>query len=322
MPDAVPRSRLDSLSMRLALLWARLRLPRAHRLLRSLGVMDNRLWTGEGTRICRGCWHGYRMCLELSDYHQRGAYFFAGLLDASVDLCILHSLAPGDTFIDVGANIGMTALLAAHAVGPGGKVIAFEPNPDVYERLLWHIRENALGQVDARQCALSDREGVLQLTVPPTMNTGAATLGALPARHRGRIGAVYEVPVHIGDEALGPLGGAPVFIKLDVEGHEPFALRGLERTIREHQPAILLECNVEMLPQNGTSVDELFSMLSALGYQRLTLRIHWNRLARRWRLSLHPMSAAWRPMRTDNILFWKEGGTHAARLAGLVQASD
>jgi FkbM family methyltransferase len=310
------KSRLDSLPMRLALCWSRLRLPRAHRILRSLGVWDNRLWQGEPPRICRGCYHGYRMRLDISDYHQRGAYFYSGLLDASVDLCILHALSAGDTFIDVGANIGMMTMLAAHAVGPEGRIIAFEPNPDVYERLLWHISENRLAQVRPHQLALSDHDAIMQLTVPPTGNTGAATLGALPARHQGRIGATYEVAVRVGDEVLAEesLTDAPLFIKLDVEGHEVAALRGLRDTIRKHRPAVLLESNVEMLPQNRTSVQELFGLLVDVGYEPYALRIRWNRLMRRWQLQLHAMGVHWHPARTENVLFLRPGEVHARRL--------
>jgi FkbM family methyltransferase len=310
--------------MRLALCWSRLRLPRAHRVLRSMGVWDNRQWQGEPARICRGCYHGYRMRLEMSDYHQRGAYFYSGLLDASVDLCILHALGAGDTFIDIGANIGMMTMLAARAVGPRGRIIAFEPNPDVYERLLWHISENRLGQVRPHQLALSDHDATMQLSVPPTGNTGAATLGALPARHQGRIGATYEVPVRIGDEVMGgeSLPDAPLFIKIDVEGHEVAALRGLRGTIERHRPAILLESNVEMLPQNGTSVNELFALLVDVGYEPFALRITWSRLMRRWQLQLHPMGAAWRPARTENVLFLHPAEVHARRLSRFIAQSS
>src|SRR4051812_28375689 len=125
MPHAA--ARIDALPMRLVRLWTRLRLPRAHRLLRSAGVWDPARWRGEPTRHCRGARHGYRIALDISDFHQRGTFFYGQSLDPDVQLCILACLRTGDTFIDVGANIGMHALLAAWAVGPRGRVVAFEP---------------------------------------------------------------------------------------------------------------------------------------------------------------------------------------------------
>ncbi len=312
-----PRSpRIDSLPMRLARWWTRWRLPRAQRLLAAAGVWDDSLWRGEPVRICRGRWHNYHLRLDTSDYHQRGAYFYGRLLDMHAQLCILTALRPGDTFLDVGANIGALSMLAAHAVGPRGRVIAVEPNPDVYEQLLWHLSENRLTQVDANRIALSDREATMRLAVPIAGNTGAATLGALPSRHGERTD-IHEVPARTGDDVFPSLPDAPLFIKLDIEGHEPAALRGLARTIRAHNPAILLECNVEMLPANGTSVRELFELLAGFAYEPFALTITWSRLTRDWRLHVHPMPTTWRPVRTQNVLFLKPDGLHAGRLASL-----
>jgi FkbM family methyltransferase len=260
------------------------------------------------------------MRLDTSNYHQRGAFFYGRMLDIQVQLCMLAALRAGDTCIDVGANIGLLSMLAAYAVGPQGSVVAFEPNPDVHEHLLWHLSENTLKHVRTHRLALSDREAVLRLTVPPTGNTGAATLGALPARHGGRIGAAYEVRVGIGDEVLGILPPAPMLIKLDVEGHEAAALRGLCRTVQSHRPAILLECNPEMLPANGSSVPELLELLAGWGYVPHTMGVVWSRLAREWRLRLRRVPESWRPTRTENVLFLSPDGVHAGRLRRYIQS--
>ncbi len=316
MPSTVALA--DTPRMRLLWWWTRLRLPGAQKLLRSAGVWDQKLWRGQPLRTCRGRWHGYRLQLDTGDFHQRGAYFYARSLDVDVQLCIRAALRPGDTFIDVGANIGLLSMLAAHRVGPRGRVIAFEPNPDVYERFLWHLRRNKLVQIEPHRLALSDHEAVMRLIVPPTGNTGAGSLGTLPARHGGRIGAEYDVPVQSGDPLLADLPASPVFLKLDVEGHEPAALRGLSRTVEHHAPAILVESNVEMLPANGTSVDELFGLLESWGYEPYALSNTWSRFGREWRLHLHRMEARWRPERTVNALFLKRDGIHAKRLAHVI----
>lgn len=310
--------RIDSPTARFVRLWTRLRLPRAQSLLRRAGVWNQPLWVNEPRRVCRGRWHGYRMALDASDFHQRGAYFYGHSLDPDVQLCVLSCLRPGDTCIDVGANIGLISMLAAHAVGPRGVVLSFEPNPDIYERLLWHISENALSQVWPQRLALSDRDAALTLTVPPTGNTGAASLGSLPARHGGRVGKVYDVPVRIGDEVVGPLPDAPMLIKLDVEGHETAALRGLRRTIAAHRPAILLESNVEMLPANGSGVEELFALLAEMGYEAFGPSVVWGRWSREWRLRLNRVPRTWRPGRTQNVLFLRADGVYRERLTHLI----
>lgn len=317
----MPTPRIDTIQMRVLRWWARLRLPRTPRMLERAGVWKQPLWKGSPVRACRGRWHGYRMRLDTSDYHQRGAYFYGRLLDVPVQLCMRSALQPGDTVIDVGANIGMLSMLAAHAVGRGGRVISFEPNPDVYDRLLWHLSENGLKQVVPNRMALGDRNSTLELKVPATGNTGAGTLGVLPARHGGKVGAAYEVPVRVGDEVLKDLPNAPMLVKLDVEGFETAAIRGLAETIRLHVPAILLESNVEMLPAAGTSVAELFELLAGMQYEPYALVVSWRRWGRDWRLSLRPMPSSWRPVRTQNVLFLNRSGPHLARLARLIDAA-
>jgi hypothetical protein len=107
-------------------------------------------------------------------------------------------------------------------------------------------------------------------------------------------------------------------IRLDVEGHEAAALRGLCRTVQSHRPAILLEFNPEVLPANGSSVPELLELLAGWGYVPHTMGVVWSRLAREWRLRRVPES--WRPTRTGNVLFFSPDGVHAVRLRRYIQS--
>jgi hypothetical protein len=68
-------------------------------------------------------------------------------------------LRPGATFVDVGANVGFYAILAAHAVGRSGRVIAFEPNADNLKPLLLNRLVNDVPQIDVLPFAVSDEQG-------------------------------------------------------------------------------------------------------------------------------------------------------------------
>lgn len=315
--EATPR--IDRIDVRLAAWWARRSMPLTAKVLRRLGAWENERWRNGGLRECRGVWHGYRMRLDSRDYHQRGAWFYGRLLDVHVQLAMRALLRPGDFFVDAGANIGMLTMLAARLVGPAGRVVAVEPNPVVFDELRWHVTENVLDMVQLHCVALSDHNGSMRLTLPPTGNTGAATLGRLPSRHGGREGGHYEVPVRRGDELLAGIG-APSLIKLDVEGHETAALRGLARTLESARPAIVAEVNNEMLPANGTSVEELFGLLQESGYEAFGLTIDWRRWARRWDLGLLPVTRSWRPSRTENVLFLHNDDERAGELARRLKA--
>ena len=153
----------------------------------------------------------------------------SGIFDLCVSEVLFRLVSPGDLAVDVGANLGyMTSLMAPRA-GPRGRVVAFEPHPDVYPLLernaesWWEIRENA--PIDIRAVALSSRPGTGQLLASDEFNTnmGVAFLGepgteglpvALDTLDRSFAGA------HIG------------VLKIDVEGHELEVLRGAHSLLR------------------------------------------------------------------------------------------
>lgn len=319
--------RLTSPKYRLLRWWARLDLPRTRELLRDADVWKDPLWKEHPDALCKGRWHGYTIKVDVSHYHQRGVYFHGRLFDVPLQLAIIEALRPGDLHLDGGAHVGMTAMLAAYRVGKQGRVLAFEPNPDIYARLRWHVETNALTQIETFPFALSDHDDTATLVVPSTGNTGAATLGKLPARLTGGpkrgVGAAYDVALRRGDEVLDALhldANAPMFIKLDVEGHEVALLMGMHETLKARRPAVLLECNVEMLPQNGSSVDALFGIFEGLGYQAYWLDATWSRVRRRFRLVIGMKKKGWRPAKTVNVLFMMPEGVHEERLRAFVKA--
>jgi FkbM family methyltransferase len=311
------RPRIDTVAVRLAAWWARRNLPRAPHLLRRMGVWDDEVWRDGGVRECRGGLHGYRMRLDTRDYHQRGAFFFGRLLDMDLQLLVAALLRKGETFIDVGANIGMVTMLAARLVGTDGHVIAIEPNPDVFEELTWHVQSNGLDRVAAQRVALGKETALESLSVPMD-NPGGGTLGTLPMDGRSGGKGVHEVLVKRGDDVFQDLKG-PVVIKLDVEGHEAAALRGLARTIEAVRPALIVESNADMLRANGSSVAELFETLAGFGYRPLAVSVSWKRWSRRWVLAVHRMPVSWRPTRTQNVLFLRTDGEHESRVQGLIR---
>ena len=163
-----------------------------------------------------------------------------GLFDLTVTEALLRLADPGELAADVGANVGYMACVLADAVGSQGRVIAFEPHPEIFAELA----ANTLGLgVEAKQAAVSDRAGVVRLHIPEAFvgNRGIASLEAL-----GDASEDVEVDAVSLDEVLA--GERPVGVmKIDIEGHELAALRGAENLLRggrirdivfeEHNPA-------------------------------------------------------------------------------------
>ncbi len=152
-----------------------------------------------------------------------------GLYDLVVTECLLRLTARGDAALDVGANIGFTARIMAHAVGEGGSVTAFEPHPDLFSDLVLNI---AGTKVCAINSAVSDRPGKAVLRIPAAFayNRGIATMESVETEGTDEIGITMVTL----DQTVGPTAAIGM-MKLDVEGHELAVLNAAKRLIAEHR---------------------------------------------------------------------------------------
>jgi FkbM family methyltransferase len=134
---------------------------------------------------------------------------------------------PGMRAVDIGANIGLYTILLAELVGTAGRVYAFEPDPILFDAALKNIRRNLSGRgVQAYNLALGSNPGHAIL-YRSAFNSGDNRLTPSPT-HRG------HVPTEVGrlDDILE---GEPIdWIKIDVQGWELEALRGMNRTLKEN----------------------------------------------------------------------------------------
>ncbi|CAA9352054.1 MAG: hypothetical protein AVDCRST_MAG68-3732 [uncultured Gemmatimonadetes bacterium] len=163
-------------------------------------------------------------------------------------------LAPGDGFVDVGANVGVYALLAASRVGPTGRVVCFEPGRQPLRRLRENLELNGLDNVEVLPFAVSDRAGTIRF------DTAAGTTG-----HMASGGGATEEATSVRLDDVLP-EGAWAMGKMDIEGAEPLALRGAERHLAEMNPPVwLVEVN-GCLRRYGFTEAQLWAWLGERGW--------------------------------------------------------
>lgn len=213
------------------------------------------------------------MRLDLSDWSDRRAYFLGEYYQRDLSELLRRIVAPGDRFIDIGANIGLVTMLAAARVGPGGKVLSFEPNPGALARLREHVAINGLKQVQIHDVALGEASGHAELYVARE-HTGKGTLTA-------DAGPGQRVLVRLvqGDELVKPAAVATI-LKIDVEGYELKALRGFERLLREQDAIVIAEVTDFMLRRVGDSAAALHTYLERLGYESYSFQLIQKRCGR------------------------------------------
>lgn len=175
-------------------------------------------------------------------------------------------MRPGDTFVDVGANIGLYAVSAARWVGSRGVVYAFEPNFKSFQRLRENIRRNGLTNVRCFKLALVDAVGVEALRVP---TTGYDAWSSLSVPDCDAPSSIEEVDTTTWDAFVaghGPLGHVSL-MKIDIEGAEARFIQGARDFLSDRcAPVLLIEFNERALRSSGSSASHLAEGLRKLGY--------------------------------------------------------
>jgi FkbM family methyltransferase len=186
-----------------------------------------------------------------------------GVRDTDIEL-MKRLLAPGDVFIDGGANVGLFTLAAAGRVGRSGKVIAFEPAREVRLRLTENVALNRLVQVEIVPFALSAAPG--EATFRSFDIAGAGLNHLSPVDGEG--GQVESVTLTTLDTAVSPTDRRRLrLVKLDLEGAEHAALRGASDILREVRPDIIVEIEGTHLARLGSSVRDVADLLRGHGYR-------------------------------------------------------
>lgn len=172
-------------------------------------------------------------------------------------------LQPEMVFVDIGANVGEFTLAAAKLL-PHGRVLSFEPHPNIYSYLGRSVELNNFSNVKLYNLALGKEDGALELYGPSDEhNEGMYSLikGAV------RSEVVTTVPIQTLDqvverESLDRLD----FIKIDVEGAELFVLQGGAITLERYKPALLIEFSESTFREAGYKASELKKFLDGYGY--------------------------------------------------------
>jgi FkbM family methyltransferase len=150
---------------------------------------------------------------------------------------------PGDTILDIGANIGSHTLPLAQLVGSQGRVFAFEPTRFAYHKLLENMELNPelKGRISAQQILLTAPS---QKGIPPALFASWPLTGSseVDPQHKGRRMPTSGADAKTLDEIASQQDMDRLkLIKLDVDGHESFVLSGAIETLKRHRPDVLLE---------------------------------------------------------------------------------
>ena len=189
-----------------------------------------------------------------------------GIFDLVVCEAICRLLDHSEVAVDVGANIGQMTSLMRYQAGKGGRVIAFEPHPELFSELRHNIEvlqsADSAAPVDLHNFALSDAAGVSFLEVGPawSFNRGTPKLVATDGDGSGRTVSVKTAML---DQVMDDQTAIGV-CKMDVEGHELRVLKGAHRLLenRRVRDIILEDFGTYPSPVHQFLLDRGFTIFS------------------------------------------------------------
>jgi FkbM family methyltransferase len=198
--------------------------------------------------------------------HERGDLYISecirrfGIWEPTETDYVLDHLSEGDTYIDIGANIGYYSVLASNIVGAHGRVYCFEPEPLNFSLLKTNLAMNDASNATARQAAVSDNSDGATLHLSAD-NLGDHRIG----RPGGSADAIGVDTVRLDPGALRPPAGK-VMVKIDTQGWESRIILGnLDAlSLATH---IIFEWSPRWIAQNGDDPLGVIQALERVGYE-------------------------------------------------------
>ncbi|MEV7146311.1 FkbM family methyltransferase [Streptomyces sp. NPDC093084] len=207
---------------------------------------------------------GARFAVDTQDLIQRYLYLF-GVWEPHMTHWLRGRLAPGDCFVDVGANIGVFSVLASGLVGERGRVVAVEASPVFHRRLEQQSALNGCRNIRAVNAAVSDVRRTLTFVLASSANMGANSI----VPWDGPAESSFDIEAVPLPELLLPREIATArVVKIDVEGAEGAVVRGLAPLLERLRPdaEITVEVTPDRMARLGDSAEDLLRTMTDAGY--------------------------------------------------------
>lgn len=194
---------------------------------------------------------------------------FMGGFEADTMAACARYIKPGNTVLDIGANIGAITLELAKAVRPRGRVLAFEPTKFAFDKLSRNIRLNPdlSPRIQAVQTFLGAADDD---KAPPEIHSSWPLAGGtdLHVKHLGEAKTTAGASMRRLDTILAENGiGRVDVVKLDVDGFECEVLAGAEKLFATSAPVFFIELAPYVHAERGHSFKQFLAMFSSRGYK-------------------------------------------------------
>ncbi|CAN5507047.1 hypothetical protein BH10BAC1_BH10BAC1_07690 [soil metagenome] len=201
---------------------------------------------------------GIHYILDISDYQHWLIYFG---VNEDRPSGLFELVKTGDLIIDIGANIGQTAMTFAKLGGENSMIYGFEPDPVNFLIAKENLKQNKFKNIHYFNVGLGSKKEELSLKINSPQNRGGNRID------RNRSEESFTIKIESLDDLIAQLNIENVnLIKIDVEGFEKEVLEGAIKTIKKFSPTLFIEIDDRNLQEQETSARELVDYISSLGY--------------------------------------------------------
>jgi FkbM family methyltransferase len=211
---------------------------------------------------------GFSLQVKLPDTIQK-VVLLTGRWEPFLTRFVLDTLRPGDTFVDLGANIGYYSLLASRLVSESGHVYSIEASPSIFGRLMENVARNNVTNITAIHAIVSDTECSKPFWLAPEPHGGRSTTVEAEASRLG-----MRLEAHVSSSPLiNLIPTESLFnarlIKIDVEGAEGEVLRPLVPLLSRFRArtAWMIELSPELSAGGQADINWIYQSFCRAGYR-------------------------------------------------------
>jgi len=199
--------------------------------------------------------------------HIQQQLFWYGYYEKELGDLLKKIVKPGDVVLDLGANIGYFSLLVANNL-PSVKVISFEPVASLFQNMNDNISLNNIKNILTVNAAVGEITEEKELFVSAPDNLGMSSFHQ-PENHSGKKERVKVVAI---DDWVKTSGLSKIdVIKLDVEGSELGALKGMKEVVQKQKPVLIVEVNPETLSMFNLKPSDIYDYLKQLNFEEFLI---------------------------------------------------
>ena len=251
---------------------------------------------------------GFKVHVQLPDHIQK-VIWLTGRWEAVLTEFVRKVLGPGDTLVDVGANIGYYSLLGAQIVGQQGRVYAIEASPTIYKLLQANVALNQADNIEPSNALVTDYDGEKDFWLSWDFNLGQSS--SVPRadriqnmRSEGRVRCAALTSLVPADKLLNAR-----LLKIDVEGAERSVLEPLFGKLAQFSRRSIwaVELSPQLSPGGQADVDCIFDAFCRSGYRPYMIKNDYSvamYLSKPRTVDMEPLSAA--PTTQTDVIFLRD----------------